>query len=651
MLKGIGSLKLVMVLVVLLALAVAVACGPAATPTPTPAPTPTATATKAPPTPTPVPVATPTATVAGVATPTPTKAPVVSTPTPIVVPATATPTATVAAVKTAPETKSPKGTVVGAIVNVPAGPGLPRAQYPDEAHYMGVGEEFFRADSVDKWNEPQLAVGYTLAPDLSKVTLKLRQGVCFHWDDSWGKKYFTGACDEVTADDAAWTMNDINGAITPESIHGQSGDFAPYFLKVNVIDKYTIEIPFKIYDPRWQGNFLNSAGQAESITSKKAYDAMGVDWMRDHIIGTGPLQVVQWLRADKIILQKVPYQHWRQQAAYDQLRIVQVPEESTRVAMLQTGELDFAELAQKSIPALLPLGFQTVGHGNGIQPGIFFSGNLWETVLASDGKTPIVNPGAYAADLPWIGNPKDPADMEEAVNVRWALSLAIDRAAIVKAVLGGLGYPNYLQYIDSQKANNPFWDDKWKVPYDLAKAKEYLKKTAWPDGFQIPLYVQMPHPIRPEIADAVAGYWQALGSKMDIQVLKYDYTIFRPTVVGRTVTTPWLTECDEGKSIWPFDWPKAAVMSSLTRGGFGCGLEIPFMADTFKKVAAEADYNKRIEMNKTVAQYLYDQQLAVGVVGLPQLMVINPKGIKEWKMRPQLGWTAYQDMANIIPAK
>ncbi len=647
--KRASNLNLVVGLALVLILVLAAACSPKATPTPTRAPTNTPTTA---PTATPVPpTATPTTSTGATATPTkPATTAATATPTQIVLPPTATPTPTIVTAAQAPNSKSPKGTVVGAIVNVPAGPGVPDMQYPDEAHYMGIGEEFFRADSVDKWNEPQLALSYDLAPDLTKVTLKLRQGVCFHWDDSWGKRYFTGACDEMTAEDAVWTVNDINGAITPTSIHGQSGDFAPYFKEAVVVDKYTMEIPFKVYDPRWIGNFLNSAGQAESITSKKAYDAMGRDWMATHMIGTGPIQVVEWTRGDKVIAKKVAYQHWRQMPAYDNLRILQVTEESTRVAMLKAGEIDFAELSQKQIPPLLQAGFKTAGHGNGIQPGIFFAGNLWETKHAITGD-PLVNPGAYAADLPWVGKPGDDADMEEARNVRWALSLAIDRDTIVKTILGGIGYPNYLEYVDSQKANNPFWDDKWKVPYDLAKAKEYLKKTAWPDGFEIALYPQMPHALRPELADAVAGYWQQLGPKMQVSVLKYDYTIFRPTVVGRTDTIPWLTECDEGKSIWPFDWPKAAVMTSMTRGGFGCGLEIPFMADTWKKVAAEPDYNKRIELNKTVAQYLYDQQLAVGVVGLPQLMIYNPKSIKEWKMRPQLGWVAYQSMEQITPVQ
>ena len=69
--------------------------------------------------------------------------------------------------------------------------------------------------------------------------------------------------------------------------------------------------------------------------------------------------------------------------------------------------------------------------------------------------------------------------MEETRNVRWALSMAIDREAIVESVLGGFGYANYLEFVDSQKANNPYWDDKWTVLYDLAKAKELAKLHRW----------------------------------------------------------------------------------------------------------------------------------------------------------------------------
>jgi hypothetical protein len=43
---------------------------------------------------------------------------------------------------------------------------------------------------------------------------------------------------------------------------------------------------------------------------------------------------------------------------------------------------------------------------------------------------------------------------------------------------------------------------------------------------------------------------------------------------------------------------------------------------------------KRVEINRTLADYLWEQQLKVGVIALPQVSVYNPKSIESWDMRP-----------------
>ncbi|MDP2948913.1 MAG: ABC transporter substrate-binding protein, partial [Chloroflexota bacterium] len=261
------------------ALLLAVACGPAATPTPTPAPTPTPTTVA------PLPAATPTATAAIVqATPTPTPtraaAPPTATPTPTPAPI-ASPTPTPVAV---PAPKAKAGTIFLAVPEIPAGVGLNRSQAPDELLYWSGGEAFMRPSGYD-YVTPSLAVAWKLAPDLSKVTLTLRQGVQFH--KGWG---------EMTAEDAVWSINDANGAVTKESIHGQAGDFAPIFGAAKVVSKYEMELSITNFDPRWDSNFLNHAGQALSILSKRLYDEKGADYARENIVATGPFQVREWLR-------------------------------------------------------------------------------------------------------------------------------------------------------------------------------------------------------------------------------------------------------------------------------------------------------------------------------------------------------------------
>jgi ABC-type transport system substrate-binding protein len=218
--------------------------------------------------------------------------------------------------------------------------------------------------------------------------------------------------------------------------------------------------------------------------------------------------------------------------------------------------------------------------------------------------------------------------MEEARQVRWALAEAFDREAINEAIMAGLGWPVYVEY--AQVHSPDLWEARWEIPYDLADAKARLADTAWPDGFEIAMWVQMPHAVRPEVADAVAGYWLKLGSQMTVEVIKSAYTIVRPSLVGRTLSLPIVMECDEGRTSWPPDWPKGMVATSLTRGGFGCGNESPYIAQAYLKTRAELDRDTRLATNKGVVDHMWYWQVGTGIVAQPVVFTYNPKSIKQW---------------------
>jgi len=244
----------------------------------------------------------------------------------------------------APEPQEAAGTITVVIIDVVPGVGLNQAGAPDSLIHWDVGETAFTGERGN-FEIPMLVETYTLAPDMSKVTLKVRRGVQFH--KGWG---------EMTAEDFAWSLNDANSFTTPTSIHGQAGDYAALFGEAKVIDQYTVEIPFTGFDVRWIGNFLNYASNPFAVLSKKAYDEKGEDWMRENIIGTGPFQVVEWIRDDRAVLEALP-NHWRKAAAVKQLRFLEIPEESARIAFMRTGEAAAGQLALKSVPDLAKEGF------------------------------------------------------------------------------------------------------------------------------------------------------------------------------------------------------------------------------------------------------------------------------------------------------
>jgi ABC-type transport system substrate-binding protein len=501
-----------------------------------------------------------------------------------------------------------------------------------------VGETFFRPKGYE-YVTPELALSYNLKPDFSGVTLTLRQGVPFH--GGWG---------EMTAEDAVWSINDANGAVTPTSIHGQAGDFAPIFQKAEVVDKYTMYLPIKMFDVRWNSMLLNHSWQAVSILSKKAYDQKGEEWSKQNIVATGPFQQVEWLRDDHAKLAAVQ-NHWRKPPAIKEITFMEVPEEQSRLAMMQTGEADIAELGPAKNIELAKLGFKFYGAGADSAQGIFFCGNLWEDTHAVTGEKLSRDP--LLRDIQWIGNninPKtsdDPPgidDMEQARLVRQALAMSFDRTAINETVLGGLGYPSYVM---SFNPKDPNWKKEWEFPYDVAQAKELLKKAGYEKGFEIPLFVQTTSPVNYELGDAVAGYWMKLG--MTAPVLKYNFTVFRPSLVGRTNTIPYLTQGDEGMVTIPWDWPRGTTLTSITRGGFGGGIESPDVVKWFFEATKEPDMAKRIAINNKLAEYYRNWALNPAIVVVPKSWAANPKSVQSWEQHLSVFYPI-TSVENIVPA-
>ncbi len=546
--------------------------------------------------------------------------------------ATPVPTATplpIVPVEPAPQPKNEYGEISVAVFNIAPGVGLGSAQAPVEAmQYWGVGEGLFAVDD-DGRTIGKLATEWELAADLSTATVTLREDVIFH--DGYGS---------FTADDVVFTMNDSNANTNPTSIHGQAGDFAAIFDETVKIDDYTVQFNFTEggFDPRWNGNFLNEQAQGTAFFSKAAHDQNGVEWLRDNIVSTGPFEVVEWVQDDRAVLSAVGYDHWFANPEIQTLRFTEVPEPSTRVAFLRTGDVDIAEnVPLKDIRPLVESGFKAESvTRSGRVHQVIFSGNYWEENHARTGE-PLNRTGSgYCIhDLPWVGcniEGKQPGDMEEAREVRWALAKAIDRELLVETILDGFGTVGSIEYVDTTAS---YFKDEWLIPYNPDEAIEHMAGTAWPTG-KFPIGIWTGGELggssgtNAELNDAIAGMWKELWPDMDLQVFKSAYSIIRPSLVGRTNTIPYAGDCDEGSTAIPFDWPHGLTETSFTRGGFGCGIEIPAIADTFKAVAVEGDPVERIRLNTELVDYLYDQMIFAGTVQVPVLTVYNPNSIADW---------------------
>ena len=113
--------------------------------------------------------------------------------------------------------------------------------------------------------------------------------------------------------------------------------------------------------------------------------------------------------------------HWRAVPHFKRLVFLKVPEPATRMAMLRAGSVDVIEIGGEYVEELKKVGVRTL-----TMPNV-----SWVFVLLG-GQWP--SKPTYDPTVPWAL-----PDADRARKVRLALSLAVDKQAIMQQVLGGLG--------------------------------------------------------------------------------------------------------------------------------------------------------------------------------------------------------------------
>ncbi len=226
------------------------------------------------------------------------------------------------------------------------------------------------------------------------------------------------------------------------------------------------------------------------IVSKGYYDRVGEDKFTKQPAGTGPYKFARHAPGEYVDIERFE-EYWGEKPPVKEARFYFVPEESTRVAKLKTGEVDMinncpytsVEEVEKS-PGLKIIKFQA----NHPTPSVVF-GNR--------------NP-----NVPWHDK-----------RVRLAMAYAIDCDAIIKNLLRGI--PNRWAFLAPYDLG---YDPEVKrYVYDPKKAKELLAEAGYPKGFDLTLYWPLTGylPMARETSEAIASYFEAVGIKTKLVAEEY----------------------------------------------------------------------------------------------------------------------------------
>lgn len=428
-----------------------------------------------------------------------------------------------------------------------------------------------------------LAESWEISDDFLTWTFKLNPGIQFH------KGY-----GEMTAEDVVWSMQQWG-----LSKHPRAGQLEKFWMDregSEIVDDHTLKVNtgeplVHVIAQRW---LMTPGGASTFIASKKQTEELGVEEASTQIAATGPWEIIDHRTGEFWQMQAVR-DHWRHTPEFAEFFMWEIPEEASRVAGFQTGNLDTFLMGYDSIPSVLEVeGAQLMKVPNAIVQSIRIYGN-WYPV---EGVEP--RPG-YDPDLPWVSASDDinSPEWDRARKVRQALMAAIDRQALVDEILSGNGntdtpihsYSGFEHYLDGRD-----WE------FDRDRAIQLLEEAGYPDGFSITLTPALRGaPQEAESCEAISQMWNDIG--LDVGFQRVPYGTLRPTLVGRTYQG---ATCHAGG---PLPTPANGFGSYLTENPFNRGLEHAYSDDLMRRSMSEVDPDARELMERELGQFLFDHAL------------------------------------------
>lgn len=331
-----------------------------------------------------------------------------------------------------PEPFQPKGTLTIGLTTIVAALEQPYAPERQSSNASWTMFDSLVFPEPDGTFSPALAETWETSEDGRTITFHLRQGVKFHNGE------------DFNADSVVFSWETY---IDPVVTYASNWTVAS---AVEKIDDYTVAVSTE--EPN--ALLLPYIGSAWSIIPKGYYEEVGATGFAEKPVGTGPFMLEEWVKGDHITVVANP-NYWR--AGYPKLAEVIfkfMPESATRIAAIQTGEIDLS-------PRL------TSEDAQGL--------------LGAEGVTLVRYPvnRVYYVAFNNITTGLDTPIMEPAI--RQALAYAVDVDGIIATLFDGYA----TRAVGLVGPADLGFDGAEPVPYDPEQAKAMLAEAGYPDGFAV----------------------------------------------------------------------------------------------------------------------------------------------------------------------
>lgn len=398
----------------------------------------------------------------------------------------------------------------------------------DLAHSMDINtltvlslgmESLLKIDAKGKL-VPNLAVSYT-HPNLLTYVFNLRKGVKF-WD---GKP--------MTPADVTYSMN---RHLDPKTQSQDQSFFANMKAAVQS-GPMQVTIHMKAPDP----SFIYMPATYGYVLEKAYALAKGKDLgtPAGGIMGTGAYTFADF-KPDEGITLKRNEAYWGAKPPIKTINFKFIPEDSTRLLALRSGQID----------------------GTFIIP--IAQSKSWEGL---SNVTVQYSPGMNQDQFAFDASVKPFDD----VHVRRAFAYALDRAGLVKSLLGGhgevavgqAGPAQWTGFLDAAAVRS-FYTKIDGYPFNMAKAKAELAKSKYPKGFTATIKFADGFPETGKIAESLAQNLSKIGITLNVKQETTDAfipTLFSHKGIGITIAQSQPDYPD------PWDYPAQYYASANAHSG------------------------------------------------------------------------------------